>query len=182
MKITIKKDKHLSKQITKPRFGLWNNGEVIVEVTFTEASTYLILGDDDKDWNKLSAGATWGFFPLVKQYMAHENSSRWGYRFDKASGKMELTPYFYSQGVRNYAETLGIEPIKLDLYKKYKLTIKPYASYVKYKIEDKEGNTLFDMMFEQVVPSITGWECPAYFGGTKPAPKDVSYELNYLTT
>lgn len=183
--VIIKKGKHLSNQLSLPRLGLWNNGQVICKVKFTEDSTYLIMGEDAKDWNKLSAGASWGFFPLVKQYMAHENSSRWGWRFDKASGKIELTPYFYSKGVRSYAETLGIEPIKLDLGKEYLLCIMPYNSSmfekqgVKYWVSS-EGINLFDMTFEQNVPSAKGWLLPAYFGGTKPAPRTLSYQLTYI--
>lgn len=183
--IRFKKGKHLSSQFPKLRFGLWNNGQVICKVKFTNSCKYNLGGEDQLDWNKLAAGAAWGFFPLVKQYMAHQNSSRWGWRYNPTTDKIELTPYFYNNGDRNYAETLGIEPIKLDLGLEYLLCIVPYVNpvtkkqVVAYSVSFK-GDNLFDKSFEQVVPSERGWLLPAYFGGTKPAPQDLNYELTYL--
>lgn len=179
MKIIIKKNNHLSNQLTKPRLRLWEDGEIVCKVKFTEESIYLIPGKDAKDWNKLSAGVSWGFFPLIKSYMAHWNSSRWGWRFDKTSGKIEITPYFYNKGVRRYAETLKIKPIKLDLEVEYQLTIKPIGKKVLYSV-DLNGENIWWAKFFQEIPSIKGWILPAYFGGNNPAPKDVSYNLTYL--
>lgn len=186
MKVTIKKGKHLSNQISKPRFGLWNNGQVICKVKFTSDSKYIIGGEDQLDWNKLSAGASWGYFPLIKSYMAHWNSSRWGWRYNIDTDKIEVTPYFYSKGVRSYAETLGIKPIELGLNHEYLLCIVPYIhpvtqeQVVSYSISTEFGFNLFDETYTQEVPSRSGWLLPAYFGGTKPTPKDLSYELTYI--
>lgn len=179
MIIKIKKGKHLSSQITKPRFGLFNNGQVVCKVTFTDSCKYTLTDGDQEDWNKLSCGASWGFFPLVKQYMAHENSSRWGWRYLPDSNIFQITPYFYSDGVRNYAETLGIEPINIGHGQEVELIIKPYETYVKYIVK-VSGLEVFNEMFKQNIPSINGWNAVAFFGGNKPAPNDIEYELNYL--
>lgn len=178
--ILIKKGHHLSNQISTPRFNLFGNGEVVCDVMFTQDSTYFLGGEDQLDWNKLSAGASWGFFPLIKQYQMHENSSRWGYRYNVEGKYFELTPYFYSKGVRNYAETLGIKPCRLDIGVTYKLVIKPYTNYVKYEITDVFDDVIFSHTFEQYIPSINGWKAVAFFGGNKPAPNDIEYKLKYL--
>ena len=179
MKVIIKEGKHLSNQITLPRLGLWNTGEVICKVKFTSESKYIIGGEDQLDWNKLSAGASWGYFPLVKQYQMHFNSSRWGWRYNPNTDKIEITPYFYNEGVRNYAETLGIAPIELDIDVEYELTIKPYSSFVNYIVK-KDGKVIYKGGFDQSIPSVRGFLAIAYFGGTQPAPHDISYELKYL--
>lgn len=184
--IRFKKGKHLSSQFPKLRFGLWNNGQVICKVKFTDSCRYNLGGEDQLDWNKLAAGAAWGFFPLVKQYMAHQNSSRWGWRYNPTIDKIELTPYFYNNGVRNYAETLGIEAAKLDINKEYLLCIVPFINPVNdkqlcaYSISNAQAENIFTEDFEQIVPSKRGWLLPAYFGGTKAAPQYLHYELTYL--
>lgn len=181
MNIKIKEGWHLSNQLVAlPRFGLFNNGEVVCKVTFTDSCRYTLTDGDQEDWNKLSCGASWGFFPLVKQYMAHENSSRWGWRYNPKTDKIEVTPYFYVNGERNYAETLGIKPIELEIGKKYELIIRPYKGYVAYTIRPKDEIILWCKRFDQNVPSTLGWNLPAYFGGTKPAPHRIEYELTYL--
>ena len=110
----------------------------------------------------------------------HTKSSRWGYGYKVEGRNFELTPYFYSKGVRSYAETLGIKPCRLDIGVTYKLVIKPYTNYVKYEITDVFDDVIFSHTFEQYIPSINGWNAVAFFGGTKPAPNDIEYKLEYL--
>ncbi len=182
MLVKIKAKCHISNQpLLLPRFGL-KNGAVICKLKFTDSCRYNLDGGDQLDWNKLAAGASWGFFPLIKQSQAHENSSRWGWRFNPIIYKIEVTPYFYSDGIRNYAETLGINPIELDLNRDYVLSIVPGEGNVKYSVADVSSSSppFFIESFEQNVPSIKGWLLPAYFGGTKPAPHEIEYELTYL--
>jgi hypothetical protein len=180
MEVKIHKGQHLSNQLSYPRFNIFDNGQVVAEVTFTPESRYDLEDKNEQlDWNKLF-GASWGYFPFIQSYMMHHNSSRFGWRYNLKTNKYEVTPYFYVKGVRSYAETLGIEPAILDEGEKYKFTIKPYSSVVSYLIEDKFGKEVFKYTAIQDIPTTIGWFAPSYFGGSFPAPKDVSYLFKKL--
>ncbi len=183
MRVEIEKGNHLSNQLSYPRLNLFNNGELVVEVTFNINSRYYLESKSEQlDWNKLF-GASWGFFPFIPSYMMHHNSSRFGWRYNVKTSKYEVTPYFYINGSRNYAETLGIQPAILDEGEKYKFIIRPYKGLVDlvyYSIEDKFGKEIFKYIASQQFSTTIGWFAPGYFGGTKAANKKVSYLFKQL--
>lgn len=184
MRVAIEKGKHLSNQLSYPRFNWFDNGQLVVEVTFDSDSRYYLEDKSEQlDWNKLF-GASWGFFPPIQSYMMHENSSRFGWRYNVKTSKYEVTPYYYSNGVRKYAEVIGIEPAILNEGDTYKFIIRPVKGngidLVYYTIEDKFGKEIFSYKALQNVPTLSGWFAPGYFGGTKPTNKRVSYLFKKL--
>jgi hypothetical protein len=180
MIVKFKKGKHLTKAINRPRFNLFGNGSIVAKVRFTRDSVYMLDEENQKDWNKLSAGACFGFFPLVKQFQMHYNSSRWGWRYNPSIAAFELSPYFYVNGERFYAEILGIAPAVLYQDTDYYISIVPTEAGVVYTIEDVFGGVFSYVATNQVNLTKSGWTAIPYFGGTLPAPKDIEYNLEIL--
>ena len=178
--IKIKKGNHMaSNQFTTPSFNLWNNGGISKRVIFTQSCKYNVGASDQRDWNKLF-GKSWGFSPLfkpVEAFMMHLNSSRFGWRWNEVRVGIEVTPYYYSNTVRKYAELIGITPPLLQLEREYDLHITPIMSeilpIVSYRVEDEYGDEIFRYDAIQEVPSLKGWIAPVYFGGDKKAPHDI---------
>lgn len=140
-------------------------------ITFTDSCRYDI-GKEQKDWNKLF-GFSLGFFPLYKQYMQHENSVRFGWRYNPEKDCIEITPYIYKDGERMYAEKSLFETANLKLNEEYSFTITilpkncvfiiigPDVSYLEY----------IDITFKK--QSNFGFHAPLYFGGNDKAPHDI---------
>jgi hypothetical protein len=182
MIVKIKKGKHLSNQLVCiPRVNLWDNGEIVIQVKFNDSCRYYLGGGDQSDWNKLG-GCSWGYFPVVDQYMMHYNSSRFGWRYNPYTFKIEITPYLYNEGVRCYAEEiLNIEPWELNIDTTYYLVIKPLGKdRVYYQLQNQQKEVLSYYIADQKVPTLSGWVAPGYFGGNKPAPQNINYLFKYL--
>lgn len=170
--IKIKKGRHMaSNQFTRPSLSpfVWRK-----RVLFTESCRYVL--DDpsqQKDWNKLGGFGT-GVFPLVKQFMAHEDSFRYGWRYNQSSGLMEISPYYYIDGERFYAETLGIKPVSVNVGEmvEFQICKMPFWGSILFAINKKE---VFSVKFNKSY--ALGWEYPLYFGGTLPAPHDMEIKL-----
>ena len=172
--IKFKKGEHLSNQLTGIRLA---DAILRFEVMFTEDSKYILEGEDQLDWNKLY-GMSYGFLPLVKSYMMHHNSSRFGCRYNPKINCYEVTPYYYINGVRHYPENvIGV----LSLNKTYIFKITAWSDEVTYSVTDKEtGKCVLCFESEEKVNKYYGFIAPAYFGGNMPAPKDVSYLFKRL--
>lgn len=149
--------------------GLWFGAPLEKKVVFTDSCRYNI-GEDQKDWNKL-AGISFGFTPLIKQFQMHENSARFGWRYDLQSDMIEVAPYLYTDGKREYAETLNLETFFCEIGKEYDLSITAYATYVMYNIGSKYW------ALEQNIPAHRGFSAPIYFGGNKRAPHTIEVLL-----
>ena len=142
--------------------GIWSGKPIERKVTFTDSCRYNV-GTEQQDWNKLF-GMSFGFFPLFKQFQMHENSARFGWRYNPSTDKIEVAPYLYTNGKREYAETLGIEVFSCEIGKEYTMSITPFASFVLYSINSTKW------ALNQNIPSQKGFTAPLYFGGTCPAP------------
>jgi hypothetical protein len=186
-KVKIKEGSHLaSNQFTGIRTGLFGLGKVSAVVSFNEDSVYLTKNKDNQpDWNKLM-GCSWGFFPLFKQFQMHENSSRWVWRWNPDEQVFELAPYVYINGIRIYAETGSFPILKLKMNQEIYLALVPLKDesrcYFRYTYDVKNtpfGTTFGDLetlcYVDQPISSISGFIAPGYFGGTEPAPRDISY-------
>ena len=149
--------------------GIWFDVPLEKKVVFTDSCRYYI-GEDQKDWNKLT-GVSFGFTPLIKQFQMHENSARFGWRYDVQSDMIEVAPYLYTNGKREYAETLGLETFFCEIGKEYDLSITAYATYVMYNIGAKHW------AIEQNIPAHRGFTAPIYFGGNKRAPHTIEVLL-----
>jgi hypothetical protein len=97
----------------------------------------------------------------------HENSARFGWRYDLQSDMIEVAPYLYTDGKREYAETLNLKTFFCEIGKEYDLSITAYATYVMYSIGSKHW------ALEQNIPAHRGFSAPIYFGGNKRAPHTI---------
>lgn len=184
MKVTIKKGKHLSNQLTIPRFNIFNrnSGVLQAEVIFNDSCKYVFEDTKEQaDWNKLM-GCSWGFFPPIKSFQMHENSSRFVWRYNPITDLFELTWYIYKNGVKVYG-TNGYDILSFKSGDSLELTIIPHSflgnTEVSFEANINGVLKLRRNLF-QPIPNIDGWVAPGYFGGTLPAPHDMNYEINYL--
>lgn len=185
-----------SNQFTSLRFNLFHNGRYTIKVVFNETAKYISDNhDNQKDWNKL-AGVSWGFKPLAKQFQMHENSSRWGWRYNPETDCVEIAPYYYNNGQRHYAENSNLKILSLPYDKKTKLfkpailDIVPNKEYnlVHYIWATKwlEMNKTIEMQnvtiqsAKQSVPSVAGFIAPMYFGGDSVAQRDIRTEIENI--
>jgi len=145
--------------------GIWSGAPIEKKIRFTDSCRYSV-GEDQKDWNKLF-GVSFGFTPLIKQFQMHENSARFGWRYDIQSDCIQVAPYLYTDGRREYAETLGLTPFSCEIGREYSMSITPYATYVTYSVESTHWN------LTQEIPSKRGFSAPIYFGGNKKAPHTI---------
>lgn len=145
--------------------GIWSGTSLEKKIKFTASCRYNI-GENQKDWNKLF-GMSFGYMPLFKQFQMHYNSARFGWRYSPESDCIEVAPYLYTGGKRQYAEILGIQPFPCEIGKEYEMSITAYKSYVVYAIGSKVW------VIDQDVPSHRGFTAPLYFGGSKRAPHTI---------
>lgn len=112
----------------------------------------------------------------------HLNSIRVGWRWVPEKGQIELLAYTYRNKKREYHHLIYV-----DLYKEFTLNI-TYSmnkSMVKYKVEMEIPNTAIFTLQEQQEYKLNKWyyripfmyQCYPYFGGTEPAPHDISIKI-----
>lgn len=170
MTIVIPKGSHMAiNDFTYPR-----NGGIVKKFKFNWTCAYNI-GDQQSDWNKLF-GMSWGFFPLVKQWMQHYNSSRFAWRWNRGSEKIEVCAYYYINGERFYPEIDGNPWVSLDLNKVYNFGIFPHNNVVEYIVAEDGYGLVYHQQIVQEVPSEWGFAAPIYFGGTNYSPKTILIE------
>lgn len=185
-----------SNQFTSLRFNLFNNGRYSAIVTFDESFKYKT--DDpanQEDWNKL-LGVSWGFYPLFKQFQMHENSSRFGVRYNPNTDCIEITPYYYNNGERCYAGNKSLKILSLPYIKEARqfqsvfLDIIPNKEYniVHYcwatKWEEHRGLiTVINPTIQsvkQALPSLNGFIAPMYFGGQETAKNNITTKIKVV--
>lgn len=149
--------------------SIWLGKPLHKKVLFTDSCRYDI-GEDQKDWNKLM-GISFGFKPLIKQFQMHEDSARFGWRYNYKSDIIEVAPYLYTNGKSEYAETLDLEVFSCEIGKEYTMSITPCATFVLYSI----GSTRW--VINQNIPSNKGFLAPIYFGGNKSAPHTIEVQI-----
>jgi len=169
----ILKGFHLAKNdFTYP---MVHSGLMNKKVTFTDSCRYILDNEDQKDWNKLF-GFSFGFFPLFKQYMQHQNSFRIGWRYNPESDKIEITPYYYIDGKRHF-NTDPKDIISLNLNECYIITIcvDVAGGYIKARHSNKTFITdvFFVPFYNTNVYKPYGFKAPLYFGGTDKTPQDI---------
>lgn len=187
MIVKFKKGRHLSNRlVNRPRFNLLNRAEGVLQakVIFNDSCKYIHKNPKEQaDWNKLM-GCSWGFQPSIKSYMMHQNSSRFGWRYNPVTDLFEATWYLYDKGKRSFGS--GDEIITFQSEDEVEFFICPFITLgepqqeVLYTVLNHKTGEGISVTKTQHVPNYDGWLESGYFGGNIPAPHDMSYELNYI--
>lgn len=156
------------RQMAINQFTWFNSGPLFEAFIFTDSCRYLLPAEDQADWNKLF-GASWGVFPIGKQFQMHENSSRWAWRYNPKTDLIELAPYYYSGGSRHYPENTGFDFVKVKIGEVVNLGIYPNK---KAGVCDYYGPG-YVYTAKQEIPSEIGFLAPLFFGGNQPAPHKI---------
>jgi hypothetical protein len=188
MIVKYKKGRHLSNQlVNRPSFNLLNrkDGVLKAEIIFNDSCKYIHKDPKEQaDWNKLT-GRSWGFSPFGKAYMMHQNSSRFGWRYNPKTDLFETTWYLYDKGKRSF----GSENDILTFQSEDRVNVficpfielgKPKETEVLYTALNHRTNEGLSTTKLQTVPNYDGWLAIGYFGGNIPATRDFNYQLTYL--
>lgn len=148
------------------RFGLWwRRSSFAWVVKFTNSCRYDLGNDDQYDTNKL-VGI--GYLPGH-----HKDSARFGWRYDKVKGQIEIMAYCYVKGQR-VIQSLCF----CDIDKEYDLFLKVLS------------NCYYLSVCEQGTPKVIGYawvnhnhnkhfkyRLGVFFGGNQVAPHEMTIEL-----
>ena len=129
--------------------------------TLDHNATYDLQGRDQMDWNKLT-GISYCLFT------SHKNSAMIGWRYCIDSNLFELNAYYHIDGVRTYTETL--------------VQVQPGEEFSgSIRLEDGTViTTINDVTHAESFPKLRGIRrrISSWFGGNRPAPNNIHFELN----
>lgn len=154
----IKKGKHRACPIT---LGLYYNKKSISrKVIFDKSCAYLLEGEDQEDINKLFGI---GYFPSH-----HQESARFGWRYNPTTDKIELLAYCYRNKER-IIQSLA----ELSFGQEYNLKLEVNEGTYSFFIE--EGLTgLVPKNHNKKLAFPLG----PYFGGNQTAPHNITIKIN----
>lgn len=158
--MVIKKNTHAPLRL--PKLLLFEE-YLTARVEFTDSCRYDI-GEEQLDVNKLFGI---GYFPGH-----HNNSVRFGWRYDKEQDAIEILSYFYNNKKRDFC-SMGWVQIGFPAY---------YTIFIR---ENEHILTIattirFDEIAEVSVPvkaKKVGYLLRPYFGGNKKAPHDIEIKI-----
>jgi hypothetical protein len=190
MKVRINKNCHLaSNQFTGLRLNLFGTGTMAAMISFGKDAIYEtkdVVNQDD--WNKLF-GASWGLFPLAKQFQMKINSSRWSWRWKPELECFQVAPYVHQNGMTIWAELGNFPIINLKVDEKIFLIVNPQQDkqIVNFRYSKSIRSSFLHtypviddfqtFSFSQSIPSLAGFSAPGYFGGDEKAPKQIIYSF-----
>ncbi|TGE29782.1 hypothetical protein [Hymenobacter metallicola] len=177
MRHTIKQGKHQDNRL----FSSWphlGRKSISRYVTFGESCRYTLPQYNSLDVNKLF-GLSFGFFAV------HENSARFGWRWNEQDQCIDLLAYCYVNGRRNWNEQMEFPLVaQVKLGQKVRLTIEKCfqwssgSSLPKYAFLAEDDGLIGCI---RVVDTISvpryGLTHSLYFGGSQPAPHDIHIEI-----
>lgn len=159
----IKKGKHSSSPIF-PLLAIGKKKELKWIVKFDDSVSYMLPNDNQLDINKL-CGIGW--FPSH-----HQNSVRFGWRYNEGTAKVDIFAYVYVKGQRLSS---AVDPkliASLDRNKEYEL---------KMTLTDKsyvlEANGKAVVILKDWRIQSFGYYLKPYFGGDEVAPHDIIINL-----
>lgn len=163
---TIHKGNHRSWPII---FGLLIHPWMERDVVFDETSEYDLEGtEDDDDVNKL-----FGFGYINGGH--HEDSARFGWNYNKQTGRRRLFAYCYVNGMRIIQEICEVLP-----HKRFRLLISIYQNN-RYVFMVHDGNENWHQVGISEVAFTHNkefkYKLGCFFGGNNPSPHDIKIEL-----
>lgn len=169
MKYRVKKDKHDFKPDKLKVF--WKPKNLHFNVTFNEGCDYIIEGEDQYDWNKLT-GVTYSINPSKKTAMI-------GWRFNPTIQKIELCAYYHINGGRQFSEPLLECKLGELVVGDIQITKDKYKVTLMNTHDQKTGRHSID---HKGNPRCISRMINPWFGGTSKAPNEMSLELRTVTT
>jgi hypothetical protein len=161
----------LGKHYARPwRFAIWwNRQQFGWKVIFTDSCRYDLQNDDQLDTNKLCGV---GYFPGFH----HKDSARFGWRYNTATGLIELLAYCYVSKERI------IKPIATcEIGKVYELELHTGDNLYSLSVWDPEGERFagyVSVKYSHMKKLQYGlWP---YFGGNQEAPREIKIQLDKL--
>lgn len=154
----VQRGKH---RFTPPVWGLHIGKSMTRTIVFDKSCRYDIGAEQD-DWNKL--------FGKCGLSGPHRNSFRFAWRYNKKLDLIDIAAYWYINGKRSFYK-LG----ELDFNRSYEFRI------VEQFMGSRNGvywyiNGQDHFVLPAKLPYI-GWKLGPYFGGNRPAPKQMKIEI-----
>jgi hypothetical protein len=169
--LIIERGKHYDNRLLSS-FPFIGKSEFKKSVQFTESCSYTLPQYNSQDVSKLF-GASFGFFAI------HKESARFGWRYSRSEGKIELLAYVYSGGVRNWDEQLRFPVVaSVAIGEAVECSIKVTAT--SYIFHVTQGDETIGQLVAVPHSKIPSWGLTAslYFGGLLPAPHTMYVFMN----
>jgi len=162
----IHKGKHRARPIS---LALWYDKRTMRRrVCFHTDCKYWLNGPDQQDVNKLFGI---GYLPSHMQ-----NSIRFGWRYDRESGKIELLTFMHTDGEQTFR---SICQIRFNMW--YRLSIQVFESYYEFTVaDDNIGAPINTIRISKFHKHKWSYKLGPYFGGNQTAPSDMTIELKKL--
>jgi hypothetical protein len=135
-------------------------------VRFDHSANYDLPGtEDDPDVNKL--------FGIGYLWDHHIDSARFGWNYDQIAGKVNIFAYIYVNGVRSFTKICQVN--KFNFYRMTLLIKKGMYVFMVNNPKKTEEFCRYTLDFSH--RKKFSIKLGLYFGGSKPAPHDISIEI-----
>jgi hypothetical protein len=149
------------------------------EIVFTDSCRYLFDNEDQFDWLKL-CGFSIGLLPVKGVKPMHHNSVRFAWRYDLLTNAIQISPYWYVNEERHYAETDGLEIAEVKIGQKCKYYISKTTTGYIFCIRN-ENDVIVKMWKIKLPHDISyGWSACLFFGGNQTAPHKITVKMGSL--
>lgn len=154
----IRKGQHYADGI---HVGVYFGNDLKFKARFNETAIYNLGNTNQGDTNKL-----YGFSDCLSQH--HENSARFGWRWNEQVNRLEIRAYSYAKGKR-LSEFMDY----IDLNKDYGYEIKVVGSTYEFYFNNKK------IVHPRGCNGMgRGYKLYPYFGGDEVAPHDMDIVVN----
>lgn len=141
--------------------GLVFSKSLSKRICFDYSCKYDLKTEDQLDINKLFGVGYWPHH--------HQESARFGWRWNESVGKMEIFAYVYSRGKRI---SKGICMVSAGVFYQYHLLVQK-DRYVFVVVSPTGMHFHMDVKVDRHCIGV-GYKLGAYFGGNLPAPKEMT--------
>lgn len=168
MNVRFKKGRHRARPLYWLRWWpiLFNPAVISRRVIFTHSSKYELPGGDQEDHNKLFG---------VGFLRPHNRSARFCWRWDQARQVFILSAYLYINGARYFEDLCDCVA---NHY--YDCHLRITETEYQFTVRKESGDYLARMAFSKGHGRKLGLLLGPYFGGNRPAPKDLTIQLKKI--
>lgn len=157
------------------------------KVCFSFSCKYSLDGNDQRDTNKLFGRGfahfwrlmwiciSWPVFALLNRNRHHDDSARFGWRYDVAKKKFILAAYCYVNKKRIIKDLCDAVATYW-----YTCTIMVLSDCYSFYVQDENGEALASYTVQRTNKKKWSFPLGIYFGGNQPAPNDMTIEMKKL--